>query len=518
MNKRVVISSALCGIAVIMGGCVTDNSTRTTNIEIKESSSKTAAPSSEKNNAPAFNPEALLQEMYRNEQRLSIGSSCDYGNWIITRHSVPLRNGRTVVEAAAIAEIRARKAIAAALGSNVSAQDIASETIKNVNGKTEVESVMKSFVQIDVNELLRGITLLRQDIKETAHGKVLLSAYYVTTTQIDATAELKKQLKAAPPGVVRASGYSVIQNNRIPRAKRDAVQAALRNAVEQVMGTTVIGQSQLMDNDKAKAKVISQTAGNVKQYRIVKEGTQGINYQVIINAEIEEKSLLDNYAAMVRSMGNPGFIIICQDPDLKAAFSGFLADLGFKVVNKFSEAAFIVNGNCKYIAANHDYYGKGIQIDLNLRLMDKKSGQEFFNISNEPRFTTSFSGSLHQIRQSSAKKAFNKMRKELHGKLNKVVMDWVLNGRPVDVVFNNFTGDTALVQKLVKSFEGVPCAKYETFEFKDNKLTVKCVYIGPTADFNEFLLERITRDLPHMAKSLKTAEVNLNSLIIDCNL
>ena len=469
-------------------------------------------------NAPAFDPKALLQEMYQNEQRLSIGSSSDYGNWIITRHSVPLRDGRTVVEAAAIAEIRARKAIAATLGSNVTAQDLASETIKSVNGKTEIESVMKSFVQIDVNELLRGITLLHQEVKETAHGKVLLSAYYVTTTQIDATAELKKQLKAAPPGVVRASGYSVIQNNRIPRAKRDAVQAALRNAVEQVMGTTVIGQSQLMDNDKAKAKVISQTAGNVKQYRIVKEGTQGINYQVIVNAEIEEKSLLDNYAAIVRSMGNPGFLVNTSDPDLHTALTGFLADLGFMITTDDKIAQFIVNADCRYISVKDSHYGEGIQIDLELRLISKKNSQQLFSFGNTPRLTSSYSGNFHQIRQSAAKKAFKTMRKKLHEKLNKVVMDWVLNGRPVDVVFNNFTGDDALVQKLVKSFEGVPCAKYETFEFKGNKLTVKCAYVGPTADFNEFLFERIKRDIPQLGESIKTTEVGLNSLVIDCNL
>ena len=130
-----------------------------------------------------------------------------------------------------------------------------------------------------------------------------------------------------------------------------------------------------------------------------------VNYQIIINAKVDEKNLLDNYAAMVRSMGNPGFMVKCQDPDLKAAFSGFLSELGFKVVTREEDAAFIVDGNCEYLAAKHDYYGEGIQINLNLRLIDKKSGQEFFNISNDPRFTTSFSGSFHQLRQSSAKKS-----------------------------------------------------------------------------------------------------------------
>ena len=508
MKKRLLISSALCGLAVIMGGCVTDNSTHTTNIEIKGSkSSKTvvASSSSQKYNGPKFDIDAVVKKMKKRAMKSGVSQSV--GIWVVYRVDVPSDGKMNQNQMLSLAEIRAKRDIAAWM--NTSVESSASlERSQVVEGDSStIKEVYTSLTQTNSEAFLRGVTL-----HSTYTDNEGFHAYYYATGKIaDRTAELEAQLKAAPPGVVRAVGFGVITDGKITPAKRQATQVALRNAVEQVMGTTVIGQSQLMDNEKAKSKVISQTAGNVKEYRIVKEDRDGANYQIIINAKVDEKNLLDNYAAMVRSMGNPGFMVKCQDPDLKAAFSGFLAELGFKVVTRGAEAAFIVDGNCKYIGVTDDYYGKGIQIDLNLRLVDKKSGQEFFNISNDPTFTTSYSGSLHQIRQSSAKKAFNKMRSELHEKLNKVVMDWVLNGREVIVTFKN-AANPALDEVLAKSVADVPCAKFQTRSRKGNTLILHCSYVGPSSDFEEFLRERMKKDLPQGIAVPKTKKIELNGI------
>lgn len=506
MKKRFLIPSVLCGLAVIMGGCVSDNSTHTTNnIEFKESNSEAASVSAPKYNGPEFDVDDVVKKMGR--RRIRCGSSENAGVWVVYRVSVSAEKSNDRQQALALAEIRAKRSIGEWMNSTITKKS-SLKSNRKVDGEEVIStSLYSSLTKINSEAFLRGVTL-----HSTYHDKDGLHAFYFATGKIaDRTAELEAQLKAAPPGAVRAVGFGIIADGKISSAKRQAIQSALRNAVEQVMGTTVIGQSQLMDNEKAKSKVISQTAGNVKEYRIVKEDEDGVNYQIIINAKVDEKNLLDNYAAMVRSMGNPGFMVKCQDPDLKAAFSGFLSELGFKVVTREEDAAFIVDGNCEYLAAKHDYYGEGIQINLNLRLIDKKSGQEFFNISNDPRFTTSFSGSFHQLRQSSAKKAFNKMRKELHEKLNKVVMDWVLNGREVTVKFQN-AADPALDEILAKSIADVPCAKFNTRSRNGNTLVLHCSYVGPSADFEEFLRERMKKDLPQGTAIPQTNKIELNSL------
>ncbi len=334
---------------------------------------------------------------------------------------------------------------------------------------------------------------------------------------IDASAALEKQLRAAPPGTVRAIGFCIIENGKIAPAKRKALQGALRNAVEQVMGTMVVGQSQLMDNEKAKSKVISQTVGNIKQYRIVKEAPHGSNYQVIINAQVDEKHILDNYAAMVRAMGNPGFFVNTVDPDLYYSLSGFLTDLGFSVVTDQNQAQFIVNADCKYLPIHDEHYGKGIQIDLGLSLLDVSSNQQLFGIHNTPRLTSTYSGDFNQIRRSAANKAFKTMRKQIHEKLNKVVMDWVLNGHSVNVVFKGITGDRNFVKLLEDAIRWVPCAKVHTKKIDGTTVEFSCSYVGPTADFEDFLIERLGKDLPAGTAIPKTTKIDLSTLELTFN-
>ena len=455
-----------------------------------------------------FSPDAFLKEMYATNRRFAFGNHHDCGVWMISRHSVPLKNGRSVQEAAALAEVRAKKQIASFLGSKMTSYDKAYMTSYKGDSVTVTTSVIESFSQIDIQQMLRGVTLFQQDVKDNK----LTAAYYVTGKLSNAAKELEKQLRSAPPGVVRAVGFGMIVDNRIPQAKRNAIQNALRNAVEQVMGTTVIGSSQLMDNDKVKAKVISQTVGKVKQYRIVREGRLNQNYQVILNAEVNEKHILDNYSAIVRSMGNPDFFINTQDPDLRYALNGFLAELGLSVTTDSTKAHFIVNADCQYIAVKDEHYGNGIQIDLGIVLSDVKTNQQLFSMRNTPRLTSTYSGSFHQVRQSAAQKAFRSMRKQIHTKLDKVIMDWVLNGHPVEIIIHNFDGNREIAKKILSAINLVPCAQTDTYLIDGNDLKFNCTYTGPTADLEDFLIERLSRDYSTDMQLPKTINISLSKL------
>lgn len=455
-----------------------------------------------------FSPEALLDKLNEKNQQFATGWSPSTDIWIISIQEVALRDGMTEAEAADIAAIRAKNEIASYMGSSVSAQEELIYTEETVNGEAVAKEFFKSIQRVDVNQFLRGVTIFKQEVKD---GK-LVAAFYVTGKLIDASVELEKQLRAAPPGTVRAIGFCIIEDGKIAPARKKALQSALRNAVEQVMGTTVVGQSQLMDNAKAKSKVISQTVGAIKQYRIVKEAPVGENYQVIVNAQVDEKQLLDNYAAMVRSMGNPGFFVKSIDPDLHYALSGFLSDLGISVVKDQGAAQFIVDAECQYLPVEDDHYGKGIQIDLGLTLYDVATGQKLFSLRNTPRLTSTYSGNFNQIRQSAAGKAFKTMKKQIHEKLDKVVMDWVLNGHDVKVVFRNTNGSRDLAKTLEEAIRGVPCAELRTRKLDGNTMEFLCSYVGPTADFEDFLAERLGKDLPAGISVPKTTKIDMSTL------
>ena len=305
-----------------------------------------------------ISPDELLQKVISAKRAFATGWSSSTGMWIISRQKVRLKGNMSNQDALNVAEIRAKKRIAEFMGSNVSARDEAYMAVDNSDGRKQFKQSFSSLSVTNVNQFLRGVTLLKAVRKDD----VIFASFYVTGKMVDATEELEKQLRKAPPGTVRASGYAIIVNGRIPPAKQAALQIALRNAVEQVMGTTVVGRSSLMNNATMKSKIISQTLGSIKRYRIVKEGIAGINYQVIAVCEIDPKHILDNYSSLVRSMGNPGFFINTEDPDLKTALSDFMRRLGCKVEAASANAPFIVDAGCTYLPINDEHYGQGLQI------------------------------------------------------------------------------------------------------------------------------------------------------------
>ena len=513
------------GMTLGLTGCfnvMTDASTTTVNKKTETTvvqQSQTTGTVSTVNNVSGqnngeveFSPDAVLEKVAASKRPFATGWTPSTGIWMISRQKVRLKDNLSNQDALNIAEIKAKKKIAEFMGSNLSAKDQAYMSVDNSNGQRQFKQSFSSMSTTTVNQFLRGVTLLKAEKK----GDSIIASFYVTSKMIDATREMEEQLRKAPPGTVRTSGYAIIVNNRISPAKQAALQLALRNAVEQIMGTTVVGQSSLMNNAKVKSKIISQAVGNIKRYRIIKEGVLGINYQVITVSEIDKSSLLENYTSMVRSMGDPAFFINTEDPDLRIALSGFMKDLGFKVSASSAAADFIVDAGCNYLDINDEHYGKGIQIDVQIRLLNKKSGELYFAIQNKPRLTSTFSGTFHQIRQEAARKAFKFIRKPYHEKINKVIFDWVTNGREISVVYDQCPGDARYVSSLENALNNIPGAKVLGKELKDQKLTFKCICIGSTADFEEFLQEAMATSFGDGAVLPKTRKIELNEIQFVC--
>ena len=454
---------------------------------------------------PAFDVAAVIRGMTATD--FECGEAPDVGIWVVTKVEIPYSENVPQNELLLRAALLAKQNISEWLASQNTNTTSLEATKNDSNGKVDVQQNLKVELQNRSEAFLRGVTCFCHEKKNDC----FVAWYYATGKNADHSAELEAQLRATPPGVVRVVGIGLIVDGKLAPAKREAKQAALQAAVEQVMGTTVIGQSQLMDNAKAKAKLVSQTVGNIKEYRIVKEGKEGISYIIVLNAKVDKQNILDNYAALVRSMGNPGFTIKSQDPDLRQALGEFFDSLGFKVTENPADTQFVVDANCEYLAIEDEHYGKGIQINVLLKVIDVVSGQQILFARNNPRLTSTFSGTFHQIRQTAAGRAFKTMKKELHEKLNKVVMDWVLNGHEVKVVFSNLP-DTRFDEILSGMINNIPCAKFLTRNRDGSTLVLNCSYVGPSADFEEFLRVRLRKDLPSGTALPVTKYVGLNAI------
>ena len=506
---RLLITLTSSAAAVMLFGCTTNNNTynntriskRNTTI-VKNNGGSAAAKTY---NGQKFDIDAIVSKM--DAVDFECGEASDVGIWVVTKIEIPADDKVPANELLLRAALLAKQNIAEWISTEASATTSVNAEKNDNNGQVDVQQNIKVEVKSKSKAFMRGITYYRHSHKD---GN-FVAWYYATGKNADRSAELEAQLRATPPGVVRAIGVGSIVDGKISPAKRQARQSALQSAVEQVMGTTVIGQSQLMDNDKAKSKVIAQTVGSIKEYRIVKEEANGNNYLIILNAKVDEKKLLDNYSAMVCSMGNPGWAIKSQDPDLKLALGDFFNTLGFKVTTNPAETQFIVDADCQYLTVVDDHYGEGIQISVMLKIFDVKTKQQMLFTRNNPVLSTVYSGLPEQNRQLAAKRAFKSMKKELHEKLNKMVMDWVLNGREIKVVFKNLPAGE-LDEKFAAMINDVPCAKFLARERKGNTLTLNCSYVGPSADFEEFLRVRFGKDLPKGSAIPKTEVIELNKV------
>ena len=82
-----------------------------------------------------------------------------------------------------------------------------------------------------------------------------------------------------------------------------AVQLALRSAVEQVVGTMVVGETKITDNEAVRNKIFSGAEGFVDEYRITAEATVTVGTRIEIVAKVSKKKLLDSYRTYLKAAG-----------------------------------------------------------------------------------------------------------------------------------------------------------------------------------------------------------------------
>ncbi|MGI5865410.1 MAG: flagellar assembly protein T N-terminal domain-containing protein [Myxococcales bacterium] len=102
--------------------------------------------------------------------------------------------------------------------------------------------------------------------------------------------------------VVTVKGEAAI-NNDLPAAKERAKEAALREAVNQVVGATVTSVSEMQDFSLVRDIVFSQTAGYVSEYNLVSEQVDQENDLVTVTYQVKvAKGEIDKDAAAVATL------------------------------------------------------------------------------------------------------------------------------------------------------------------------------------------------------------------------
>lgn len=360
--------------------------------------------------------EVLAKQMKEDGAESRAGFTKQLGVFIVATGNAPITGSKA--KAKTIARANAVQNIAAFMGSQVSSSTRSESSESTVNDETEVKEFFSTVTETKVKQLLKGV----QDLSMEDDGDTMVATVFLTTKAVDKSAELKAAMDAmGDEGTVRAVGEA--------NSHQNAIQMALRAAVEQVVGTMVVGETKITDNEKVKSKIFSGAEGFVDTYRPVEEVEISAGWRVTVIAKVSKKKILDSYRVYLKTLGDPVFYLECtssdsdgEDKQIAARFGQFFRKLGFKISKTPEGADYLINAAGEYRRVKNpiDEDQTFTQYSMVIRVLSK-TGEELLSLPNNPRKSAVCINNPERERELCAAKAFKQMEKPVHEAINDMI-------------------------------------------------------------------------------------------------
>jgi hypothetical protein len=164
--------------------------------------------------------------------------------------------------------------------------------------------------------------LIQKVIPYFGGSLILLSAWVVAAPLASAQSTPPAPGPAAPADqeqvfTVTANGASTYFAADLARSREEALEAARRDAVEQVSGVIITSETEMKNFDLVKDEVLTRTQGYVKSSKIVKEGRDGPMYAVTIEAVVSKgaflKEINESLEGLYRRVGKPRVMLFIKE-------------------------------------------------------------------------------------------------------------------------------------------------------------------------------------------------------------
>jgi hypothetical protein len=130
---------------------------------------------------------------------------------------------------------------------------------------------------------------------------------------------------------VVAKGLGAILAGDEVKAQEDAVAAALRNAVEQVVGTMVESNTLVENYQTVEDNIYTKTAGYVQKYKIISTSKQMENtVEVTVQATVKLSDLRNDLQAIgviMQRKGKPRLMVLIDEKNITESYGVYLADM-----------------------------------------------------------------------------------------------------------------------------------------------------------------------------------------------
>lgn len=356
------------------------------------------------------------EEMKANDVESRAGFSKSLGVYVVAKGSIEITGSKA--KAKTIARANALENLAGFFGTQIDSATETSTSETTVGEASEIKEFFSKTTKTQVKQLLKGV----QDLAMEDDGENMVAWIYVTTKAQDKSKELQDEMnKMGDEGTVKAVGEANTHQN--------AVQMALRAAVEQVVGTMVVGETKITDNEKVKNKIFSGAEGFVDTYRVTEEIEITAGWRISVIAKVSKKKILDSYRVYLKTLGDPIFYLECtssdsdtEDKQIAARFGQFFRKLGFKISKTLEGADYCINAQGEYRRVKNpiDPDQTFTQYSMIIKVLSK-SGEELLSLPNNPKKSAVCINNPEREREICAEKAFKQMEKPVHEAINSMI-------------------------------------------------------------------------------------------------
>ena len=293
--------------------------------------------------------------------------------------------------------------------------------------------------------------------------------------------------------VVESRGYASLSDG-MSKARQNALNEALRSAVEQYSGVQMASKTSIENAEKYSGKLSSVSKGYVKKYEVKKEYKDGNNFVIIIVAEVAEgepdgkKSIY----AIKENMGRPSFYILSSDDRLKSMIENILSENKLDIALNKKDAKYIVNSSAsKYEYDVPSFKGMmGIQTTIKIAVKDIYANENVINISNDPESSVEISKSKNVRERNSYNYAFEEIEEKFIKKINMQFVNKFNNGNKVKVKLNRFDR-LRDVDELKECIESLPLVKSVNVSPVDNhNVSYTVIYLGNPSDLQLAIMKK----------------------------
>ena len=347
------------------------------------------------------------------------------GVFCLVLASINAATGASPEQQVSVAALEAKRRLTAYVhGEKVSAEQKLERRSASVsvNGEKTTQSFSKYEKKIStkVDAFVRGIKMVGQiTVEETSYVVCVTCERF----EDDSTILKAAQAEYGDEGVVKSVGEATT----LELAK----QKALRGAVEQVLGTVVIGYDKMSSKSGFQSKLFSGTDGVVEKYRVLSESEVACGRRVEIVAKVSKKNLLDNYSNYMKFLGNPAFYVDSNSPELSSRFTEFFTDMGIRIATDPNQATYVIHCFGDYRNVRNPLNGrKGTQLSLRFKIQEINGSEVLIDMRNNPARSSSALGDSERQREDCSDRAFAQMKTPLHEKIQAMVAKLV--GRVMD--------------------------------------------------------------------------------------